>query len=72
MGKVVAATFPELKVMHQGTTVTVQGALKDFDSYTVSLDSVVITNYAVEPAPNKASDATSEPAPGADSSAHQG
>lgn len=48
IGVVIEKEYPELKVMHQGTKMTVQGNMADFDSFVVTIDNVVITNYASE------------------------
>ena len=44
IGNVAEKDCPELKVVHQGTKVTVQGILANFDAHTVDIDNVVITN----------------------------
>ncbi len=56
IGRVDEKEFPELKVMHQGTKVTVQGNLADFDSSVVRLSNVAIIAYEPECSPNKAID----------------
>jgi hypothetical protein len=55
VGEVAENKYPELKVMHQGTKLTVQGTLTEFSSHVVRLNDIVIINYSTVSAFNEAS-----------------